>query len=110
MAEENRAKFAEATLTENAILEDMKEKSSLIDLPEESLAGSKRTESWVNKTTGEFQSAHKANRHRVLLVLNRSALTQLTNLSNRRYLSRLVNWMKIIPISETLFNPDLKKL
>ena len=37
----------------------MKEKSSSIDLAEESLAGSKRTESWVNKTTEEIHSAHK---------------------------------------------------
>ena len=34
-------------------------KPSSIDLPEESLAGSKRTESWENKTTEEIQSAHK---------------------------------------------------
>ena len=37
----------------------MKKKSSSLDLPEESLAGSKRKESWVNKTTEEIQSAHK---------------------------------------------------
>ena len=59
MAEENGVKLAEATLTENAIFEDMKVKSRSIDLPEESLAGSKRTESWINKTTEEIQSAHK---------------------------------------------------
>ena len=39
----NRVKLADATVTENAILEDMKEKSSSIDLPDESRAGSKRT-------------------------------------------------------------------
>ena len=37
----------------------MKEQSSSIDLPEESLGGSRRTKSWVNKTTEEIQSAHK---------------------------------------------------
>ena len=37
----------------------MKKKSSSLDLPEESLAGSKRKESWVNRTTEEIQSAHK---------------------------------------------------
>ena len=61
LAEQNRGrnKLAEATFTENAILEDMKEKSSSTDLREESLAGSKRTENWVNKTTEAIQSAHK---------------------------------------------------
>ena len=59
LAEENRVNLAEATLTENAILENMKEKSSSIDLPEYNLAGSKRTASWMNKTTEETQSAHK---------------------------------------------------
>ena len=34
LAEENRVKFAEATLIENVILEDMNEKSISIDLPE----------------------------------------------------------------------------
>ena len=67
-AEENRVKLAKISLTENAILEDMKKKSSSIDLPEESLALSKRTESWVNKTTDKFSLNIKLNRHRVLLV------------------------------------------
>ena len=43
LAEENWVKLAKATVTENAILEIMNEKSSSLDLPEESLAGSKRT-------------------------------------------------------------------
>ena len=59
LVEENRVKLAEATIAEKAILEDMKEKSSSINFPEESLGGSKRTESWVNKTTEEIQSANK---------------------------------------------------
>ena len=38
----------------------MKKKSSSLDKPEESLAGTKRKKSWVNKTTEEIQSAYKA--------------------------------------------------
>ena len=49
LAKENRVKLAEAILTENVILEDMKEKSSSLDLPEESLAASIRTKNWVHK-------------------------------------------------------------
>ena len=37
----------------------MREKSNSIDLLEGSLAGSKRTESWVIKTVNKIQSAHK---------------------------------------------------
>ena len=59
LAEQNRVKLAEATFRENSILEDMKEKSSSTDLREESLAGSKRTESWVNETTEAIQPAYK---------------------------------------------------
>ena len=58
MAKQNWAKLAGATLTKNTILEDMEEESSSLDLSEESLARSKRTESWVNKTTEQFQFAH----------------------------------------------------
>ena len=43
LAEENWVRLAEATVTENAILEVMNEKSSSLDLPEERLAASKRT-------------------------------------------------------------------
>ena len=50
MAKQNQVKLAGATLRENAILEHMKGKISSLDLPEESLDGSKRT-SWMNKTT-----------------------------------------------------------
>ena len=59
LAEQNRVKLAEAAFRENSILDDMKEKSSSTDLREESLAGSKRTESWVNETIEAIQPAYK---------------------------------------------------
>ena len=59
LAKKIRFKLAEDTLTESANLEDIVEKTSSIDLPEESLAANKMTESWVNKTTKEVHSAHK---------------------------------------------------
>ena len=54
-----RVKLAQDILTENAILKGVKDKSNLLDLPEENLAGSQRTESEVTKTTKEIHFARK---------------------------------------------------
>ena len=79
-------------------------------MPEEILAGSKRTESNVSKTTKEGKSAKKTEPSPSVAGFKPFRINSVNPSFQPAISVRLVNWMILIPISELRFNLDPKKL